>query len=209
MAIRAAVFDLGGVLEMVDDDRWQLEWAARWEDHAGRPRGALDAGADARTRAALNDGSITEAQSVAWFSRALGLSAKDADRMLAEMWDEYCGVLDVPLYDLVVELRQTMKTAVLSNSVDGARREEQQRFELASIFDVLVYSHEVGCAKPDPKIYRLTEDLLGVSPDEIVFLDDRPEHVRAARSCGWHAILHTDTPASIAAIRRRIADPSP
>lgn len=204
MTIRAAVFDLGGVLEVVDDARWQREWAARWEDAAGRKSGALDAGADAATVSALEGGSITEPQMVAWFEAALGLTPERSAEMLADMWDEYCGVLDLALRGLVLELRRTMRTAVLSNSVDGARREDQRRFDLASMFDILVYSDEVGCAKPDPAIFHLTEQHLGVEPDEVVFLDDREEHVRAARALGWHAIHHRDTPTSIAAVRRII-----
>jgi putative hydrolase of the HAD superfamily len=51
----------------------------------------------------------------------------------------------------------------------------------------------VGLAKPDPSIYRLTEERLGVHPDEIVFIDNHEPHVRAAQACGWHGVLHTDT----------------
>ncbi|MBX3098805.1 MAG: hypothetical protein KF761_04430 [Salinibacterium sp.] len=39
--IRAAVFDLGGVLEIVDDDSWQDQWIARWEGIAGALPGTL------------------------------------------------------------------------------------------------------------------------------------------------------------------------
>ena len=60
-----------------------------------------------------------------------------------------------------------------------------------------MYSHEVGLAKPDPAIYRLTEQRLGVQAHQIVFLDDRDEHVEAARTCGWSAVLHKDTRSSI------------
>ncbi|MEV4422967.1 HAD family phosphatase [Patulibacter sp. NPDC049589] len=204
MAVRAVVLDLGGVLEVVDDDRWQQAWMGRWEDATGHGRGALMAGADAGTIAAYDDGSITEAGLRAWFAQALGLSDARTEAMLADMWDGYCGVLDVELRDFVLGLRPAVATAALSNSADGARREEERRYGLSDLFDVLVYSHEVGLAKPDPAIYRLTERLLDVRPDEIVFLDDRAENVAAAQACGWHAIRHTSTDASIAAVRRRL-----
>lgn len=205
--IRAAVFDLGGVLEIVDDDRWQAEWIARWEETAGAGSGALIGGADPQVRAALDDGSITEELIRAWCARALGLSARQAEEMLADMWDRYCGVLDVRLRDFVAELGATVRTAALSNSMDGARREDERRYGFGGLFDVLVYSHEVGVSKPDPAIYRLTERLLQVSGDEIVFLDDRMEHVRGAAGCGWHAVHHTSTDTSIEAIRA-LVDPS-
>lgn len=204
MPIRAAVFDLGGVLEIVDDARWQAEWMGRWEDASGAGRGTLMAGASPETVAALDDGSITEQGIRAWCAEALGISADRADAMLADMWDGYCGVLDTQLRDFVVELGRTMATAALSNSADGARREDQRRYGFGDLFDVLVYSHEVGVSKPDAAIYRITEERLGVGPSEIVFLDDRPAYVLGAIQCGWHAVRHVDTAMSIAEIRARI-----
>ena len=197
--IRAAVFDIGGVLEMVDDDLWQDQWIARWEGLAGASPGTLrrspfvgHSEADFRIRVVT----------------ALGLSADRADLAMAEWWDAYCGELDVAMRDFVASLsRSGLIVAALSNSGDGARREEQRRYDFESLFDALVYSDEVGVEKPDPAVYRLTEERLGVLPHEIVFLDDRPAAVEGARAVGWHAVLHEATPQSIAAIRGIIAAP--
>jgi putative hydrolase of the HAD superfamily len=136
------------------------------------------------------------------YARALGLDDGQADEMMAEMWDAYCGELDVVLYDFAAGLRPTYATAILSNSADGARREEQRRFGFEQLVDTIIYSHEVGLAKPDPAVFRLTEERLGVEPHEIVFLDDHDGHVEAARQLGWHAVWHRDTNASIEEIRR-------
>ena len=148
--IRAAVFDIGGVLEIVDDDRWL---------------------------------------------------AVDKSQASEEFWDAYCGELDVPLRDFVSSLRPGLIVAALTNSAEGAREEEERRYSFSSLFDVMVYSHEVGLEKPDAAIYEYTRELLGVAPHEIVFLDDRQAAVAAAREAGWQAVLHTSTPTSIAAIR--------
>ena len=94
----------------------------------------------------------------------------------------------------------------MSNSADGARREEQRRFGFEELVDVIVYSHEVGLAKPDPAIFDLTGNLLGVEPHEIVFLDDHYGHVEAARAGGWHAVLHRDATRSIQEISEIIRD---
>lgn len=120
------------------------------------------------------------------------------------MWDAYCGELDVALSEFAAGLRPQFATAILSNSADGARREEQRRHGFEELVDVLVYSHEVGLAKPDPAIFRLTEDRLGVRPHEVVFLDDHEGYVEAARTCGWHAVWHRDTEESIGVITRII-----
>jgi epoxide hydrolase-like predicted phosphatase len=68
------------------------------------------------------------------------------------------------------------------------------------VTDDIVYSHEVGLRKPDPAIYALTAERLGVQPHEIVFLDDVVANVEAARRAGWHAVLHVDTATSIVEI---------
>jgi HAD superfamily hydrolase (TIGR01509 family) len=124
--------------------------------------------------------------------------------MWTEMWGAYCGELDVEMRDFVARLRPRLKTAILSNSADGARREEQRRYDFESLVDGIVYSHEVGIAKPDPAVFRLTEQLLGVAGDEVVFIDDHDGHIAAARAHGWLAVLHTDTRQSIAEVTRLI-----
>jgi putative hydrolase of the HAD superfamily len=68
--------------------------------------------------------------------------------------------------------------------------------------DVIVYSHEVGLAKPDPAVFRLTEQRLGVEPHEIVFLDDQERHVAAARRVGWQAVRHRSTAESVREITK-------
>ncbi|CAN5161868.1 HAD-IA family hydrolase [soil metagenome] len=197
--IRAAVFDIGGVLEIVDDDLWQDHWISRWEGLAGAEPGAL------RRSPFVGH---SEADFRARVVTALSLTAEQADRAMAEWWDAYCGELDVPLRDFVASLsRSGLIVAALSNSGDGARREEQRRYNFEELFDDLVYSHEVGVEKPDPAIYRLTEERLGVLPHEIVFLDDRAGAIEGATAAGWHGVLHTSTPESIAAIQRTIASP--
>jgi HAD superfamily hydrolase (TIGR01509 family) len=65
---------------------------------------------------------------------------------------------------------------------------------------VIIYSHEAGISKPDPRIYRLARDRLGVRPEEMVFLDDVAPNVAAARDLGAHGILFTSTARAIADI---------
>ena len=53
-------------------------------------------------------------------------------------------------------------------------------------------------AKPDPRIYRLTCDRLGVRPEQAVFLDDQPDFVEGALETGMRAILFEDNDQAIA-----------
>jgi putative hydrolase of the HAD superfamily len=106
------------------------------------------------------------------------------------MWDWYCGSLDMQMCAYVASLRSRYATAILSNSADGARREEQSRWGFEDLVDVVIYSHEVGLAKPDPRIYELACERLGVRPVEMVFVDDVAAIVDSAARFGIRAVLH-------------------
>jgi HAD superfamily hydrolase (TIGR01509 family) len=195
------VFDIGGVLEVVDDDAWPQLWINRWGDRLGLAPGEVAA------RLAVHDpggsvvtGEVSEAQMRQMYASALDLDDAAADQMMAQLWDAYCGTLDVDLRDFAADLRPRYTTAILSNSADGARREEQRRHGFEDLVDVVLYSHELGLAKPDPAVYRVACARLGVEPGEVVFLDDVEANVATARELGWHAVLHRSTAQSIAAI---------
>lgn len=206
MSIRAVVVDIGGVLERVDDASWPQLLIDRWEKRAGRPTGTILAAlAEHAPGDSVATGRLSEQQIKSLYAEVLGLGPADTDALMAEMWDAYCGVLDVAMRDWVAGLRPSYRTAILSNSADGARREEQRRYDFESLVDVIVYSHEVGLAKPDPAVFELTEDRLLAKPDEIVFIDDHEPNIAAARRRGWYAVLHTDTPRTIAEVTALLA----
>ncbi|WP_165490473.1 HAD-IA family hydrolase, partial [Protofrankia symbiont of Coriaria myrtifolia] len=75
----------------------------------------------------------------------------------------------------------------------------------ADVTDVIVYSHEVGLAKPDPRVYALTCERLGVNPGDVVFLDDTPAAVEGARAAGWQAVLFGATAQAIADVEACLA----
>jgi putative hydrolase of the HAD superfamily len=100
--------------------------------------------------------------------------------------------LEDDMIDAVATARsQGLKTALLSNSW-SLRHYPRDRFE--PIFDVTVISGEVGLRKPEPEIYRLATDRLGVPAAECVFVDDHPGHLKAALAEGMTTVLHK-TPA--------------
>jgi putative hydrolase of the HAD superfamily len=61
-----------------------------------------------------------------------------------------------------------------------------------------VISGEVGLHKPQPEIYRLAADRLGVDAAACVFVDDLRENVRGAEQVGMTGILHRDPQATLA-----------
>jgi putative hydrolase of the HAD superfamily len=203
MTVAAVVFDIGGVLERVDDAAWPELFVRRWEARAGLAAGSLlERLAEHEPSGSMVTGEVTEAQMRAGYQRALGIDDAATEQMMAELWDAYCGELDEAMFAFAASLRPTYRTAILSNSADGARREEQRRYGFEQLVDTIVYSHEVGVAKPDELVYRLTEERLGVAGHQIVFVDDVADNIDAARRHGWHGVWHRgETEATIRAVQ--------
>lgn len=198
MVVRAVVFDIGGVLEKVEDVG---QWLDPWRTRLGMTADAFEealAGVDPDNL--MQTGGMTEGEYRAACAGVLGLTDPQADEFLADMWDWYCGELDTELMAYATVLRDTHVTAILSNSADGARREEESRYSFGDVFDPIIYSHEVGLAKPDRAVYELTCRRLGLPPDQVVFLDNVQACVDGAREYGMHGVLHRDTRDSVARI---------
>jgi 2-haloacid dehalogenase len=62
------------------------------------------------------------------------------------------------------------------------------------LFDDIIVSGVEQVAKPDPRIYAITEARSGFAGGELFFTDDNPDNIAAALACGWQAHLFTDAP---------------
>ena len=98
-----------------------------------------------------------------------------------------------------------LRTGLLTNNVLEAREFWRPLLPLDELFDDVVDSSAVGLRKPDPRVYRLALDRLGVSAAETVFVDDAPGNVVGARAVGMRAVLvgprPTDVPAALDELR--------
>ncbi|MFF5966467.1 HAD-IA family hydrolase [Streptomyces collinus] len=90
---------------------------------------------------------------------------------------------------------------ILSNA-PGSLARAVRRASWSARFETLVFSSDVGLMKPDPLVYRAADERLGRSPSEVVFFDDRPENVAAARAHGWRAHVWTGGEAAAAVLAR-------
>jgi epoxide hydrolase-like predicted phosphatase len=215
MAIRVVIFDIGGILEVIPDGgdptRLYPEMMARWEARLGMPAGEMDRlllEIDRRHKRTSKDdlvGARSEAEWIEGFRQVTGWDQPQIDAFMHDFWDIYCGNLNPELAAYLGSLRPRYRTALLSNSGDGARREEEQRFHFSEIVEMIIYSHEEGVAKPDQRIYALACERLGVRPEEVVFLDDVERNVAAAAAYGMHAILFFDNAQAIADINALLA----
>ena len=82
-------------------------------------------------------------------------------------------------------------TAILSNMGDNVLANMKREFDWLSRFDVLVWSYQLGMAKPDPAIYRYVLKELGTRPEETLFIDDKPLNVESADALGMQALVFT------------------
>ena len=189
------IFDIGGVLEACPPTGWRERWAALLTiepPDMGR-----------RLNSIWNDGStgrITLQQVEERTATALGLDQVALRGFMNDAWTEYLGTLNEELAEYFSRLRPRYMTGIVSNSFVGAREREQAAYGFEDMCDVVVYSHEEGWCKPDPRIYLTACERLGVLPSEAVFLDDVQRCVDGARDVGMKAVRFLDTRQAIAEV---------
>lgn len=113
---------------------------------------------------------------------------------------------DLPVHDeMVARIRglraDGYRTGLITNNVREAGDQWRTKVPLDELFDVVVDSSAVGMRKPNPAIFQLALDRLGVAdPAAAVFLDDHPGNVAGARAAGLHALLVDDIDEALAAL---------
>jgi epoxide hydrolase-like predicted phosphatase len=82
---------------------------------------------------------------------------------------------------------QGIRTGLISNSMGG---DLYDRSSFPELFDGVVISGDEGIHKPQPKIYELCCERVGLAPGECVFVDDLRENCTGAEAVGMTAVLH-------------------
>ncbi len=196
MVVRAIVFDIGGVIEITPKNGWTRKWEAKLdlapEQFAERTSELWAAG---------SIGAISESEFHSRITETFDLTKPEFDDFIADLWSAYLGELNQDLVNYFRNLRPNYRTAILSNSFVGAREREQSCYRMEEMAEFIIYSHEVGMCKPDPRIYALTCERLGVTAEETIFLDDLEVNVQAGRDAGMQSILFKDNGQAIAEIQ--------
>jgi putative hydrolase of the HAD superfamily len=97
-----------------------------------------------------------------------------------------------PMIDWAVALQGArVSTGILSNMGDAMETGIVERWAWVAGFAHCTFSHRLGIAKPDERIYRNAIAGIGEPAEATLFVDDRIENVRAARAVGLHAIQYT------------------
>ncbi len=100
--------------------------------------------------------------------------------------------IDEKLLKKIFEMRREYKTGLISNFSNELRKRIENEWAFESAFDEIIISCEVGLVKPDPEIFNLMLDRLGVRADESVFVDDRIKNIDGAKKMGFHTVFFTN-----------------
>lgn len=211
MKIGLVCFDLGGVLVKICRN-WSEGCRAAGLDVRGNSAGDRAGSARRELMHLYGTGRLSESEWAEQTAVALGgLYSPDELRRIHHAWSqhEYDGALG-----LIEALHERqVATACLSNTNHShwmrlVHHDGQRALDGAPEYPSVqrirhrYASHLLGFAKPDAAIYRALEQQTEHAPPDILFFDDLPENVAAARALGWHAERvnpHLDT---IAQLRR-------
>lgn len=201
--VRAVIFDWGGVMEGLPDDAYVAEWEHRLALGPGALMGALWG----KTWRQLSVGAIGEEEYAARIAEQLGFpDVETGHRFMDEFY------ADDRFYPQVAAavraLQSRYQLALLTNASAGQadRAREQHGFDIHAEFDVYVNSAHVGLRKPDPAIFELTLERLGVEPQQAIFVDDMVYNVDAARELGIHTVQFVDPEMSLAELEVLLGD---
>ncbi|MBS1836919.1 MAG: HAD family phosphatase [Actinobacteria bacterium] len=205
MTVRGVIFDFGGVF--IDSPFDALVAAARRRgiDHQRLLDvvfGSYDRDTDHPWHR-LERGEITVEVAR---DEIIALSVADGGEEL----DPFTLIADVVgsgVRDEVVQRCRSYRDAGLSTGLLTNNAKEFEPFwrpllPLDELFDDVVDSSAVGLRKPDPRVYELALDRLGLRASEAVFIDDAPGNVEGALAVGMRAVLigprRDDVPAALA-----------
>jgi putative hydrolase of the HAD superfamily len=105
--------------------------------------------------------------------------------------------------DLIGRTRAAgVRVGLLSNSWGDGEYDPYKGYDLDTIFDAVVISGDTGTRKPDPAIYIIAAEELGIPPRECVFADDAAANLPAAEELGMATVHFTGAAEGIAEISR-------
>ena len=137
----------------------------------------------------LERGDVSDADFEQGFGAMLGV---EPDGLIERL---FAGLEPEPAMIAAVEAARAggIRTGLISNSW-GTGIYERAPLE---IFDATVISGDVGLHKPDPEIYRLGAERLGVDATACIFVDDLRENIAGAEAVGMTGILHREPAATV------------
>jgi glucose-1-phosphatase len=120
-------------------------------------------------------------------------------RLLVDVWNSMLVGISQETLDMLVDLK-SMYTVCLLRNINALHARAVERYVLRTFdesnflsryFDYSFYSHQIGMRKPEQRIFaHVTEQLGAADLSQILFIDDLPVNVEAAKVFGWKAKVH-------------------
>jgi putative hydrolase of the HAD superfamily len=96
-------------------------------------------------------------------------------------------------------------TGLISNSWGAGLSYDMSLLD--ELFEAIVISGDVGMHKPEPAIYMLGAERLGLAPEECVFVDDLRENCQGAEEVGMTAVLHRGADSTLPMLEKLLGVP--
>jgi len=186
------IFDFGNVLINLDFDKCfkifedilQVDWSER-----KLPESIVNA------IHKYDRGSISD-EALIWAFQNENPNANPRD--IIDAWNSLIGDMPSKRFEMLIELKKSFNLCILSNinnlHINHISKYFDKEYDLLDFedryFDQVFYSHIIGKRKPDQEIYQYVTDELGVSKKTILFIDDMPENIEAAKKHGWNGCVH-------------------
>jgi len=195
--LQMLISDFGGVLTTP-----LIQSFAAVQDGAGIPPDSLVSALASLTESEgtnplfeLECGRIPESEFMALMSRQL---SEDLGREIEfhDLGDRFFEALhpNEGMIDLIREVRRNgYRTALLTNNVREWEPQWRSMLPVDELFETVVDSAFVGCRKPDPRIYELTLERVGLPPEACIFVDDTEVNCEAAEELGIRSVHFRET----------------
>jgi epoxide hydrolase-like predicted phosphatase len=173
--IKVVIFDCFGVLT-----------ADKWKEFVGTIPDALRKSARDINHA-YDAGFINEEEFISQIKKLTGRDSNEVEAIEANDRTK-----NTKLLNYIATLKSRYKIGLLSNVATNWIREEFLTPGEQTLFDEYILSYEVQLTKPDPRIFNIACEKLGVQPNEAVLVDDIESYCEAAREVGLQAICYKD-----------------
>lgn len=186
--IRAAIFDLGGVVV----DICEQAIRRRWADTLGlSPEQLPDPFADDDRYQLLERGEMSIEEYYRHMVGRMGRAMSFEDFLAG--WNSLVVGPVAEMEPLLARLKRSLRLLALSNTnVAHAAVWRPMCAEALRHFERVFVSYEMGLRKPAPECFDKVLAYLGLQPGRVVFIDDSPAHVAAARRVGMKGIVAQD-----------------
>ncbi|XP_066465906.1 acyl-CoA dehydrogenase family member 10 isoform X2 [Tiliqua scincoides] len=206
---KAVIFDMGGVL-LPSPYRLAAEWEVRNQVPPGTIKQGLISGGENRPWLRYMRGELTPAEFLHEFGQQCSKIANSpvpVDSFFSDFTsDQMARQLPVMTEAIKCIRAEGLKTAVLSNNFYLQSGESFLPLD-RRLFDVIVESCQEGICKPDPRIYKICLERLGVQAKESIFLDDIGQNLKAAAQLGIKTLKVEDPDVAVQELETHLGFP--